>query len=70
VNHALSGDLSYLTIANYDAGGATETSPRLHPGSCSQREPKMRSPNVRGFVCGALGPVLSRERLITQRSPV
>ena len=38
--------------------------PRSHPGSCSQREPKrpkaddVRSANLRGVVCGALALVL------------
>jgi len=41
----------------------TQTSPRNYPGSCSQRAPKspkgedVRSANLLGVVCRALGPV-------------
>src|SRR2546427_481607 len=45
------------------AGAPSPRPPRNYPGSCSQREPKrrkgdpVRSSNLRGVVCGALGPV-------------
>jgi hypothetical protein len=44
-------------------GGATQTSPRNYPGSCSQREPKspksdnVRSAELQRVVRGASAPV-------------
>src|SRR6267378_3863882 len=62
--------------ASRPTGPRTQTSPRLYPGSCSQREPKGpkgdedTSANLRRGVYGALAPVSIWKGLITQRSLV